>query len=124
MNQIRTWLDEHKISSHSIAVAIVAAATAYTTNIQVQGFVNTLIGSHPTWIVDITALCGLVLNYSGSHNTQGQVALIASTPPQQVADAITAVKVSEAPPPPPVPAKPDMQNVVAAAAAKDVPPNL
>ena len=118
MNQIKVWLEEHKISSHSIAVAIVGAATAYTTNLQIQGFVNQIIGAHPTWIINLTALCALVLNYSGTHNTQGQVAQIANTPPEKVAAAITAVKVAEAPP---VPAKPDMQNVVAAAAAKAEP---
>ena len=119
MNQIKTWLEEHKISSHSIAAALVVAATAYTTNIQIQGFVNSMIGAHPTWIVNLTALSGIILNYMGSHNTQGQVAQIANTPAQKVADAVTAVKASEAPPAPP--AAPDLQNVVAAAAAKETP---
>ena len=116
MNKLKTWFAEHNVSTHTIAGAIVLAATAYTTDTSVQGFVNTLIGSHPTLIIDLVALCGIILKYSGSHSTQGQVALIASTPPQQVAAAVTAVKESVAPVVPPAP---DLQNVVAAAAAKE-----
>jgi hypothetical protein len=120
MNAIKTWLAEHNLSSHSIAGLIVAAVTLYTTDSTVFGLVNGALASHPKILAMLGAAVTIVMKYSGGHSTQGQVALIASTPPQQVATAITAVKASEAPPVPAVPATPDMQNVVAAAAAKEV----
>jgi hypothetical protein len=116
MDQIKNWLAEHNLSSHSIAGGLLAAATLYSTNSEVFGLVNSSLAAHPKILAWVTVLAGVVLKYSGSHSTQGQVAIIASAPPQQVADAVLAVKAAEAPP---VPTKPDMQNVVAAAAAKD-----
>ena len=123
MNQIvKRWLEEHKISSHSIAVAIVGAATAYTTNLQIQGFVNQIIGAHPTWIINLTALCALVLNYSGTHNTQGQVAQVAKIPAPEYATAVKAVAATEVPVTPFAPPIPNPIAVAVTAAAKADPP--
>jgi len=112
-DKLKKFLAEYNISSHTVAVALLGFAGLYTTDAQVQAFVNNLIGAHPTWIVNLTLLCGIVLKYSSAHSTQGQVSQLASTPPQKVADAITAIKTAEEP------ALSNLQNVAAAVATKD-----
>ena len=114
MNTIENLFANYKKLTHGIAVAIVAWATLYATNPTARDLTDKIFMGHPQIAAIVTGILGLIVTYMGSHSTQGQVALIASTPPAEVAAAITAVK-AEAPVATPVP---NLQNVVAAAAAK------
>jgi len=119
MNSIKNFFATFNISTHSISAAILGFVGMYLTVPALKDLVDTTLNSHKSLAALFAAGLGVALKYSGSHSTQGQVQLIADTPAQKVATAVTAVKAASAPP---APATPDLQNVVAAAAAKDVPP--
>lgn len=122
MNAIKNFFATFNISTHTIAAAILSGVGLYTTVPAVQAFVDSIVKPYPKISGLVTALVAVALAYKGSHSTQGQVALIAATPPQKVADAITAIKVAAAPPVVVPPPAVNMQNVVAAAAAAPVVP--
>lgn len=117
MNAIKNFFANFNISTHTISGAVVGAVTTYLTVPPVKDYVDGMLAGHKNLSALFLAVVAIVLKYSGSHSTQGVVNIVANTPPQQIATAVTAVKeanVSTAT------VSPDLQNVVAAAAASPV----
>ena len=74
MNAILAWLKSKNISTHTIAVALIAAATIISSDQTVRDFILTLFKDHPIIGTDLIALAGIILKYSHSLSDAGAVA--------------------------------------------------
>jgi hypothetical protein len=66
MSQIIAWFKSKNISSHVVAVTIVALATLIVTDSQVQAFVLQLFATYPKIGTAIVAIAGIIFKYSHS----------------------------------------------------------
>jgi hypothetical protein len=76
-NPLVAWLKDHSITSHSIAVGLVSAATLIVSDEQVRSFLVGAFSSHPKIATGIIALSGIILKYSRSTTTSGAAANVA-----------------------------------------------
>lgn len=68
MNQILAFLQSKKITAHSLVVAVITAATIYSTVPQVQQFVNQIAASSPKAVVSaVTALVAFCVYWNTTH---------------------------------------------------------
>ena len=90
---LKAWIASKNITSHTIAVVLVTAATIYTSDQQVRDFVIKLFQSHPTIPADILMACGILLKYTHSSSPAGTVAfaqVIEASPQAPTPAAIAA----------------------------------
>jgi hypothetical protein len=76
-NPLVAWLKDHSITSHSVAVGLVSAATLIASDEQVRSFLVGLFSAHPKIATSIIALSGIILKYSRSTTTSGAAANVA-----------------------------------------------
>jgi hypothetical protein len=96
MQEFLSWLRSKSITSHTIAVAAIAAATLITTDQQLRDFVLELFKAHPVIGTDIIALAGIILKYSHSSSPAGTVATataILASPERPTAGEVLAATV-------------------------------
>lgn len=102
METIRAWLYSRNITSHTIAIVIVSAATLYTTDQQVRDFTIQLFHNHPTIPADLLALAGIVMKYSSAHSPAGVVAeakAVMNSPNPPTSAAVNAATIPPVLPP-------------------------
>jgi hypothetical protein len=71
---IEAWFRGKNITAHSIALAAIAFATAYTSDQQFRDFILGLVKDHPKIAADLTLAVGIILKYSHSSSAAGTVA--------------------------------------------------
>lgn len=72
MNRFFAWLKSKNVNSHTVAVVVIAAATAFTTDTDVRNYVLGLLQNHPKIVANLTALAAIILKYSHSSKPEGQ----------------------------------------------------
>ena len=90
MKAIQQFFENHNISTHSIAAAIIAAVGFYQIP-AVKSVVDGLVAPHKGLASILGATVAIALAYKGSHSTQGQAAQLIATAqsdPKEVQDAV------------------------------------
>lgn len=80
--KIEKWFEDHNITSHTIATAIITTATAYATNDQFFDTVNSILKPYPRVVALLVAAVGVYLKYS-----RARKALEDATPKSSAASA-------------------------------------
>lgn len=96
MSNLLAWIKSKSITSHSIAVVLIAIATLITTDDQVQQFLVSMLQAHPAIAANIILFAGIILKYSRSTSDAGAVAVSHAVMAQP--DAPTAAQVIAATP--------------------------
>ena len=96
MNAIAAFLKSRNITSHSIAVVLLAAATAITADEQVRSFLLQILVAHPKLAADILLLAGIVFKYSRGSSPVGAVGNVEADVKQD--GAVTTIPASVNPP--------------------------
>jgi len=95
MPDLMKWLRSKSITSHSVAAALVLAATVITSDQQVRDFVLGLFQAHPKIATAIVSLAAIILKYSHSSSPAGAIAqaqTIEATPNAPTQAAVDAAK--------------------------------
>ena len=74
LDNLKAWFVSKNITSHTVAAFVVIAATAISTNQDLQQFVLSLFKAHPALGADIVLFSALILKYSPSSSPAGALA--------------------------------------------------
>jgi hypothetical protein len=72
-NAIVAWFKAKSITSHTVAAAVISAATLISTDQQVRDFLISSCQAHPKIAAEIIALSGIILKYTRSSSPAGEV---------------------------------------------------
>jgi len=89
IQSISEFFRSKNITSHTVVVLIVAAATAVSTDQQVRDWLIKSLQAHPVLLSDILGLAGIILKYSRDSSTRGAALNILSDAQQPTAVIVT-----------------------------------
>ena len=96
MDNFFAWLKSKNITTHTVAVAVLAVATVISTDQQVRDWVLELFKAHPVIGTNLVALAGIILKYSHSSSAAGT--MVQARAIQDKPDAPTASQIDAATP--------------------------
>jgi len=71
IQSISEFFKSKNITSHTVVVLIVAAATAVSTDQQVRDWLIKSLQAHPVLLSDVLGLAGIIMKYSRDSSTRG-----------------------------------------------------
>jgi hypothetical protein len=89
------WLKSRNITSHTVAVALIALAGLITSDEQVRTFLLQSLSAHPKIAADIILAAGIILKYSRGSSPVGAVGNVLADVKQD--GAVTDIPASVAP---------------------------
>jgi hypothetical protein len=99
LDGLKAWLKGKNVTSHTVAVVAIGAATLITTDQQVRNFLISILSAHPKALADISLLAAIILKYSHSSSPAGTVATAGQLLASPAAPTIEEVVAAEPPNP-------------------------